>query len=94
VRLTVPYLVDDDEVWALGGERRGERALARTRKASEDDDETHTAVFPLEDERIRMSDWLLSMGLMWATDLKTGLKGSVGAVLLLSAHVVNWMPRV
>ena len=43
MRLTVPYLVDDDEVWALGGERRGERALARTRKASEDDDETHTA---------------------------------------------------
>jgi hypothetical protein len=24
-------------------------------------------------------DWLLSMGLMWATDLKTRLKGSVAA---------------
>ena len=39
-------------------------------------------------------DWLLSMGLMWATDLKTGLKGGVGAVLLLAAHVVNCMPCV
>ena len=35
-------------------------------------------------------DWLLSMGLMWATDLKTGLKGS--AVLLLAAQVVYCMP--
>jgi hypothetical protein len=28
-----------------------------------------------------------------ATDLKTGLKGSVGAVLPLAAHVVKCMPR-
>ena len=40
------------------------------------------------------------MGLMWATDLKTGLKGSVGAVLLLArvlpiaAHAVYCMPCV
>ena len=37
-------------------------------------------------------DWFLS-GLMWATDLKTGLKGSVGYALL-AAHAVYDMPRV
>jgi hypothetical protein len=29
-----------------------------------------------EDQKMKL-DWLLSMGLMWATDIKTGLKGSV-----------------
>jgi hypothetical protein len=38
-----------------------------------------TCVEALETMRSKESenelDWLLSMGLMWATDLKTGLKG-------------------
>ena len=31
-------------------------------------------------------DWLLSMGLMWATDLKTGLKGSTAALLVWAIY--------
>ena len=46
-----------------------------------------------DDKAIRNElDWLLSMGLMWATDLKTGLKGIV--LLLLVFSVVYCMPHV
>ena len=35
-------------------------------------------------------DWLLSMGLMWATDLKTGLSEECA----LAAHALYCMPRM